>query len=51
MQDGHMTGRYRTRDGWSVEVVRLTCTPDHHDGEQPRPGDSYHLAYAMNPLS
>jgi hypothetical protein len=25
--------RYRTEDGWSVEVVWLSCTPDHHDGE------------------
>lgn len=30
--------------------IALVC-PDHHDGEQSRPGDSYHLAYAMNPLS
>ncbi len=28
-----MADRYRTKDGWSVEAVRLTCTPDHHDGE------------------
>ena len=28
-----MADRYRTGDGWSVEVVRLTCTPDRHDGE------------------
>jgi hypothetical protein len=28
-----MTERFRTADGWSVEVVRLTGTPDHHDGE------------------
>jgi hypothetical protein len=32
-QDGSMADRYHTRDGWSVEVVRLTCTPDRHDGE------------------
>jgi hypothetical protein len=32
-QDGCMADRYRTADGWSVEVVRLTCTPDRHDGE------------------
>jgi hypothetical protein len=25
--------RYRTRDGWSVRVVSLTGTPDHHDGD------------------
>lgn len=25
--------RYRTRDGWSVEIVSLTETPDHHDGK------------------
>ena len=28
-----MADRYRTSDGWSVEVVRLACTPDRHDGE------------------
>jgi hypothetical protein len=29
-----MVGRYRrTADGWSVETVRLSTTPDHHDGE------------------
>jgi hypothetical protein len=28
-----MTDRYRTADGWSVEVVRLSGTPDHHDGD------------------
>lgn len=28
-----MADRYRTADGWSVEVVRLTGTPDRHDGE------------------
>jgi hypothetical protein len=33
LQDGHMACRYRTRDGWWVEIVQLTCTPDHHDGQ------------------
>lgn len=29
-----MSARYRTSDGrWRVEVVRLTGTPDRHDGE------------------
>lgn len=28
-----MAARYRTADGWAVETVRLTMTPDHHDGE------------------
>ena len=28
-----MADRYRAPGGWTVEVVRLTCTPDHHDGE------------------
>lgn len=23
--------RWRTLDGWPVQVVRLTCTPDRHD--------------------
>ncbi len=28
-----MAGRWRTRDGgWSVEVVTISHTPDHHDG-------------------
>jgi hypothetical protein len=27
-----MADRYRTADGWSVEVVRLSMTPDHQDG-------------------
>jgi hypothetical protein len=31
--DGEMAERYRTADGWGVEVVPLTGTPDHHDGE------------------
>lgn len=28
-----MADRYRTGDGWSVEVVNLTGTPDRHDGQ------------------
>ena len=28
-----MGDRYRTADGWSVEVVHLEVTPDRHDGE------------------
>jgi hypothetical protein len=32
-QDGRMADRYRTKDGWSVEIVQPACTPDHHDGE------------------
>lgn len=28
-----MADRYRTPTGWSVEVVRLSSTPDHHDGD------------------
>jgi hypothetical protein len=28
-----MADRYRTADGWSVETVRLSMTPDHRDGE------------------
>jgi hypothetical protein len=27
-----MADRWRTVSGWSVEVVQLACTPDHHDG-------------------
>jgi hypothetical protein len=29
-----MGDRYRTPDGWAVEVVRLAATPDHNDGER-----------------
>jgi len=28
-----MTERYHTASGWSVEIIRRTATPDHHDGE------------------
>lgn len=28
-----MGDRYRTADGWSVEVIGLALTPDRHDGE------------------
>jgi hypothetical protein len=28
-----MADRYRAPGGWTVEVVQLTGTPDHHDGE------------------
>lgn len=31
-----MGDRYRTADVWTVEVVRLTATPDMHDGESIR---------------
>ena len=24
--------RYRTKSGWTVKIVQLTCTPNHHDG-------------------
>lgn len=24
--------RYRTRNGWAVKIVQLTCTQNHHDG-------------------
>jgi hypothetical protein len=32
-KDGLVGDRYRAAGGWSVEVVCLTATPDHHDGE------------------
>lgn len=32
-QYGLMADRYRTADGWSVETVVLSMTPDRHDGE------------------
>lgn len=28
-----MGDRYRTVDGWVIEVVELSATPDHSDGE------------------
>jgi hypothetical protein len=30
---GDLAGGYRAAEGWSVEVVRLSRTPDRHDGE------------------
>jgi hypothetical protein len=29
-----MGDRYRTADGWAVEVVELCATPDRNDGER-----------------
>jgi len=29
-----MGDRYRTADGWVVEVVELSATPDRNDGER-----------------
>jgi len=29
-----MGDRYRTADGWAVEVVKLCATPDRNDGER-----------------
>jgi len=29
-----MGDRYRTADGWAVEVVELSATPDRNDGER-----------------
>jgi hypothetical protein len=29
-----MGDRYRTSDGWAVEVVGLSATPDRNDGER-----------------
>lgn len=29
---GAVASRFRTADGWTVEVVFLAATPDHHDG-------------------
>jgi hypothetical protein len=28
-----MAGRWHAPGGWTVEVVHLTGTPNHHDGE------------------
>ena len=27
-----MGDRWRTADGWAVEIIGLECTPDRHDG-------------------
>ena len=32
-QYGTMADHYRTANGWSVEPVTLTLTPDRHDGQ------------------
>jgi hypothetical protein len=32
-QNACMATRWRAPGGWTVEVVRLSGTPDHHDGE------------------
>jgi hypothetical protein len=29
-----MGDRYRTADGWAVEVIGLSATPDRNDGER-----------------
>jgi len=42
-----MADHYRTSDGWSDEVVRLTCTPDQRDGEWLR---IRYLGYHVQPL-
>jgi hypothetical protein len=28
-----MPDRYRAPDGWAVDVIHLSSTPDHRDGE------------------
>jgi hypothetical protein len=28
-----MAGRWRASGGWAVEIVHLSVTPNHHDGE------------------
>jgi hypothetical protein len=32
-QDAALTARSCTSDGWGVEVITITATPDRHDGE------------------
>jgi hypothetical protein len=40
-----VSDRWRTTDGWRVTVVRLSGTPDHHDGEWLRLGyHGFHVA-------
>jgi hypothetical protein len=44
-----MTDRWCTRDGWSVEVIQVTATPDLHDGESFRVcHHGYHVGYARS---
>jgi len=41
--------RYRTPDGWAVEVVQMTGTSDRHDGESFRVSYcGYHVGYARS---
>jgi hypothetical protein len=44
-----MAGRWCTADGWGVEVVQMTATPDQHDGESFRVSYcGYHIGYARS---
>jgi len=42
-----MSDRWRTSDGWAVEVIHMTATPDGHDGESFRvTHHGYWIGYA-----
>jgi hypothetical protein len=42
-----MVGRWCTSDGWGVEIIVMTATPDRHDGEQFRISQhGFHVGYA-----
>jgi hypothetical protein len=41
--------RWRTADGWGVEVICMTATPDRHDGESFRVSrHGFHVGYARS---
>ena len=44
-----MSDRWCTRDGWAVEVIHMTATPDGHDGESFRiTHHGYWIGYARS---
>jgi hypothetical protein len=46
-----MGDRWCTADGWGVEVVQMTATPDRHDGESFRVSyRGFHVGYARSVL-
>lgn len=44
-----MGDRYRAGDGWAVEAIRMTVTPDRHVGESLRVSQhGFHVGYARS---
>ena len=44
-----MSDRWCTADGWGVEVIQITATPDRHDGESFRISYcGYHIGYGRS---